>query len=122
MFEHLEWNNLETIFKENAKNCKHYYPTFSNGKLELSKVGYKIFEKVLNQHLGSNLKNYSSLNKAKEFVTQTKDGQQITSEEIENLSFGSSCEVCGNSNRFDLVILNDAYSKNFMFIPWDFRK
>lgn len=35
---------------------------------------------------------------------------------------GKNCELWGNSNRFDLGILNDAYSKNFSPIPWDFRK
>lgn len=35
---------------------------------------------------------------------------------------GKDCEIWGNSARFDLGILSDAYSKTSLFIPWDFRK
>lgn len=35
---------------------------------------------------------------------------------------GNKSEIWGNSNRFDLGILEDAYTKNFTKVPWDFRK
>ena len=56
------------------------------------------------------------------------DGEHITlqgaldkfSEYIKNCG-GKQCQVWGNSARFDLGILSDAYSKIFKNIPWDFR-
>ena len=35
---------------------------------------------------------------------------------------GKGCEIWGNSARFDLGILSDAYKKIELSIPWDFRK
>lgn len=35
---------------------------------------------------------------------------------------GKECEIWGNSARFDLGILSDAFNKARLHIPWDFRK
>lgn len=35
---------------------------------------------------------------------------------------GSDSQIWGNSARFDLGIMSDAYSKNNVKIPWDFRQ
>jgi len=35
---------------------------------------------------------------------------------------GSRCKIWGNSPRFDLGIISDAYNKLNLPIPWDFRK
>lgn len=37
-------------------------------------------------------------------------------------ALGKDTEIWGNSNRFDMGILENAYKKNFVKIPWDFRK
>lgn len=37
-------------------------------------------------------------------------------------TLGKDVQIWGNSNRFDMGILETAYKKNFVKIPWDFRK
>jgi hypothetical protein len=53
-------------------------------------------------------------------------GEQINSvlmkfSEFVNL-VGNDCQIWGNSNRFDMGILQTAYTKCYYKIPWDFRK
>ena len=85
MFEYAEWNNLENLFKDNARKCAHYHCTFSDGKLELEKVGFNIFYKAIQDYLGSNLASTTNTNKTKEMTIKTKDNSIVTAEEIQEL-------------------------------------
>jgi hypothetical protein len=85
LFEYEEWNNLESLFKENANRCSHYHPTFENGPLELQKVGYQIFSKAVSMYVGTNLRSTSCTNEPNKYIISTKNGSKITVKEIEEL-------------------------------------
>jgi hypothetical protein len=72
LFEYEEWNNLESLFKENANQCSHYCPIFKIGPLELQKVGYQIFSKAVSMYVGTNLRSTSCTNEPNKYITSTK--------------------------------------------------
>jgi hypothetical protein len=85
LFEYEEWNNLESLFKENANRCSHYHPVFENGQLELQKVGYEIFSKAVSLHVGDNLRSTSCTNEPGKYIISTKNGSRVTVKDIEEL-------------------------------------
>ncbi len=84
MFEYLEWNNLEEIFKDNAQKCKHYHQSFPNGKLELAKVGYDVFSLGIRRLVGDNHKSTTVSNNIEKLKIDTRNGETIDPKIIED--------------------------------------
>jgi hypothetical protein len=60
MFEYLEWNNLERIFKGNALSYKCYHPAFPNGKIEDKIHPASVIIQAFRKELGNEVSSWMS--------------------------------------------------------------
>lgn len=75
MFEYLEWNNLERIFKANANAYKCYRQSFANGKIN-STYPEDVIQEVFVHKFNGELSSWSYDNKTGDFKFQTKLGEK----------------------------------------------
>lgn len=85
MFEYLEWNNLEKIFKSNASSCKHYESSFINGKISFSLVEGVSIMQAINLAFPQNVHSYSSTNPKEKFFVTLRSGERLEYADIESL-------------------------------------
>ena len=80
MFEYLEWNNLERIFKDNAVKYKCYSPAYSNGTLNIDVHPESVFEIAFKRHLNNKWEKYQYCNKKYDILDI--EGNPVTVEMI----------------------------------------
>jgi hypothetical protein len=84
MFEYLEWNNLEKIFKENARHCKYYRTSFIGGRVSFDLVEGESIMQVLRLSFPDNMHSYGSTHPKDRFKLTLRSGEIIDAEFIES--------------------------------------
>lgn len=83
MFEYLEWNNLEMIFKSNAGKCKHYQSVFIDGKISMDKKGAHV-SNLLHVAFNGQWDSWRSGDKRGTLEIVLKDGTNVNEDWVEN--------------------------------------